>query len=254
MNLFEMIEKRKSTRSFTDKTLEDAMLSGILEFAENAVPLTEFTKTIGPMSGRIDTGFKLLGANEAKGMFAVKAPHYIALYSKVTEGYLSNAGFIMQQIDLYLSSLGLGSCWLGQAKPAEKKLYDLEFVIVLAFGEPAESPCRDASEFKRSPINEISDGADKRIEYARLAPSAINGQPWFFICRKDGLHIFWKKLSIVKAFVLESLRHIDMGIVLCHLWLASHNFNMPFEIEIDNNCPTPPKGYNYFGTIKNALQ
>ncbi len=40
--------------------------------------------------------------------------------SENTEGYLMNIGFIFQQMDLYLSSIGLGSCWLGMAKPTEK--------------------------------------------------------------------------------------------------------------------------------------
>ena len=30
---------------------------------------------------------------------------------------LENAGFIFQQVDLYIQSLGLGSCWVGLGRP-----------------------------------------------------------------------------------------------------------------------------------------
>ena|GEM_PF-3748051 len=31
-----------------------------------------------------------------------------------------NAGFLLQQIDLYLSDSNLASCWLGMAKPSKE--------------------------------------------------------------------------------------------------------------------------------------
>src|SRR5690606_38406218 len=99
--------------------------------------------------------------------------------------YLTNAGYILQQLDLYLSANGLGSCWLGIAKPTKDESFfsGLKFVITLAFGKPAEKLHRnEIGEFNRLPLDKIRDavGMDNLLEPARLAPSANNSQRWYF--------------------------------------------------------------------------
>lgn len=44
-----------------------------------------------------------------------------------------NAGFIYQQVDLYLQSQGFGACWIGMGK-AKSSRKDLKSVILIAFG------------------------------------------------------------------------------------------------------------------------
>ena len=46
-----------------------------------------------------------------------EAPHFLAFFSEVKDGYAANAGFMMQQMDLFLSANGIGSCWQGGPKP-----------------------------------------------------------------------------------------------------------------------------------------
>ena len=66
----------------------------------------------------------------------------------------------------------------------------------MAFGKPAEPLYRELSEFKRKPLAEISEGSDERLEAARLAPSGMNVQNWYFIA-KDGISIYDFKLKLV---------------------------------------------------------
>ena len=44
----------------------------------------------------------------------------ILLYSEKKEGYLSNIGYIGEQLDLYLASLIIGALWFGIGKTEER--------------------------------------------------------------------------------------------------------------------------------------
>lgn len=71
-----------------------------------------------------------------------------------------NAGFLLQQVDLYLSDNNLASRWLGMAKPAKgvpTLINELEFVVMLAFGNTTEPIHRvNTSEFKRNDLSAMS--------------------------------------------------------------------------------------------------
>ncbi|WP_371723380.1 nitroreductase family protein [Isachenkonia alkalipeptolytica] len=77
----------------------------------------------------------------------MNAPHYIAIYSEEKEGYLLNAGYILQQLDLYLSKEGIGTLWLGLGKPQEslKAKNGLLYVITLAVGKAKKKLQRKSS-------------------------------------------------------------------------------------------------------------
>jgi nitroreductase len=181
-----------------------------------------------------------------RGLFAVKAPHYLIISSEAKERYLPNAGFMLQQMDLYLQSIGLGSCWLGGAKPPAKSNLPLDFVILLAFGKPQASPHRSLSEFKRKPLSEISDTADQRLEPARLAPSAINSQPWYFVSDGNIFHVYRMKYGAVKAMIYERMNKIDIGIALAHLFVENNGTFRFFT----SATPKQLKGHEYIGSVE----
>lgn len=55
----------------------------------------------------------------------------------------------------------------------------------------------------------------------RLAPSAVNKQPWRVVLDKNGVHFYLKR---TKGYVSEAagdLQKIDLGIALCHFALAA---------------------------------
>lgn len=64
----------------------------------------------------IRTGTRAFDNKEVKGMLKIDAPHFLVFFSEPEEGYLVNAGFMLQQLDLYLSAKGIGSCYQGTAK------------------------------------------------------------------------------------------------------------------------------------------
>lgn len=234
--LYENIFKRKSTRKYDMTPIDEATHAKIIEFAENLKPLFPEIKTAYEVT------------NDAKSLLPIKAPHYFMISSEETGDYLQNIGFMWQQMDLYLSSLGLGSCWLGMAKPTNDIKTKYKFVIALSFGKPEGSPYREIGEFKRKDISEISSGNDNRLEAARLAPSATNSQNWFFDAGKDGIDVYQKKVNPIKMAMYGKMNKVDIGIALCHLYIGSQQNGQEFIFDkLDNK---DKKGHMYFGTVK----
>jgi hypothetical protein len=126
------------------------------------------------------------------------------------------------------------------AKPNEKT--DTPYVISMAFGTPVESLHRKSlDELKRKTISEISDGADERLEAARLAPSGMNAQGWYFSAVNGVIHCYRKKPGLMP----EKLGCIDIGIALWHIASESADFRFTKE----TNAPER-KGFIYVGTVK----
>ncbi|MDE5866305.1 MAG: nitroreductase, partial [Lachnospiraceae bacterium] len=70
------------------------------------------------------------------------------------------------------------------------------------------------------------------LEMVRLAPSAVNKQPWRAVMDKNGVHFYLKR---TKGFVSEAvgdMQKIDLGIALCHFDLAAkeNGINVSFSV------------------------
>ena len=232
-NLNEYIFKRKSVRKYKTDPLPEEILIQIKAYINELKPLYPGIKT------RFDI------ADDIKNPMSLKSSHYLIVSSEKIEGYFENVGFMLEQMSLYLNSLGLGSCWLGMAKPAQNQQTDLQFVISMAFGYPSEALYRNISDFNRKSLTEIREGADSRLEAARLAPSGMNSQNWFFLCTKGIIHVYRKKVNPLKALIFDKMNSIDTGIALCHLFVASESF--AFE---KLNIFPGKNGYIYMGTVK----
>ena len=234
----EIIRKRKSIRKYNPIPLDSATLEKVEDQITKLRPLYP------------DIRYSIEITNKTKGIFNnVKSPHHLSFGSEEKDGFLENIGFIGQQLDLYLSEFGLGSCWLGASKPEEKEISALPHVISMSFGNPAEPLHRNLSDFKRKPLTEISEGNDERLEAARLAPSSVNAQNWYFIAGDGKIHCYRKKANPMLGFIYNKLHSIDMGIALCHIAGESNNFSFGKESEI-----TEKKGYIYMGTVKSGEQ
>jgi hypothetical protein len=192
-----------------------------------------------------------------------QAPHYIVVFSEPKDDYLVNAGYMLQQMDLFLSGNDIGSCWQGSPRPNEDvlKSSDLEFVIVMSFGNPKKSKPEElhrsgASDFKRKSLSEISTvkGLDEVLEAARLAPSAGNSQPWFFTGDESIIHAYGPKPYAVKEHKAPKVKKynvISIGIALYHLQVALEHFGKKAEIISDENAKMKaPENYDYVVSLK----
>ena len=224
----DIIRQRKSIRKYDRMPLDDATLANVREKITRLTPLYPHIK------------YSIDIAGKTKGLLAQGsgASSFLVFRSDDTPDAHINIGFVGQQMDLYFSANGLGACWLGMAKPNEKS--GMPYVISMAFGKPAEPLHRSLSEFKRKPLSEISEGADARLEAARLAPSGMNAQGWFFVADGATIHCYRKKSGLLP----EKLNCIDMGIALWHIACESEVFCFSKE-------PDAPAriGFIYVGTV-----
>jgi len=222
--------------------------------ADTLMKLKEYANNTKPLDESIRYEFAYLGSADVKNLLPIKAPHYICLYSEKKGNYLMNAGFLLQQIDLYLSDNNLGSCWLGMAKPSKEVpvlMNGLEFVIMLAFGNTTEPIHRaNSSEFKRKDLSKISSvaGADELLEPVRLAPSASNTQTWFFSGDLDVITVSRKKLNLLKAPLYGKMNQIDIGIALFHLWLSLDHQGKVVSYLFEKD--TAPNGHEFMVKAK----
>lgn len=238
MNLSDMIVKRRSVRKYSDKPVEKALLDSIIAFCAEAKPLY----------ADINVQAKLVTKEQVRFYFPWKAPYLLAIYSENKPGYLENVGFLFQQVDLYLQSMGIGSCWmgLGKLRSPEPAPEGMEFVILLAFGYSPEDFYRSGSEaFQRRPLSEISDLPDDRLEPARLAPSSTNSQPWYFIHDGDTVHAYRSEKGLLRHKTLGAMNRIDMGIALSQLYVANADTFRFFRME----QPVQLNGHQYCGSF-----
>ena len=232
----EIIRKRKSVRKYDMTKLDEQTLENVKAQIGSLVPLYP------------DIRYSVEVADKTRGLFNVSAPHYLIFGSEEKKGAYENIGFIGQQMDLYFAENGLGCCWLGVSKPIEKEASPLPFVICMSFGKPLGPLHRGLSDFKRKALSQISEGTDERLEAARLAPSGINAQGWFFIAEGGKIHCYRKKHNLLMGLMLGRMSEIDLGIAVCHIYKESNGF----KYEKEANAPEK-KGFVYMGTVTGGL-
>ncbi len=179
------------------------------------------------------------------------APNFIAIYATDQKNNLENCGFLLQQLDLFLSAQGMGTCWYGMGAPRSefKTRGTKEFVILLAFGNAEDTLRSNLEEFRRKKPELMSENVSDQdvLNAVRLAPSAVNSQPWFLVEENGAYHLFRKKNNPVKALILDKFNRIDMGIALYCLTsaLAEKGFAVQFSDEAKER-----DGFFYLTTVR----
>ena len=143
MNLYEAIGCRHSVRKYTDREVTEKLRGQILSY---------FDKT-SRLNDRIRVEAVIFDNTKKKadvhGLWKVDAPYYLAIYSDQEEGCERNAGYLMEQMVLYMTAKGIGTCYLGSVQPAQKVRGGKRCLMMVAFGYPEgklyrESPCRSS--------------------------------------------------------------------------------------------------------------
>jgi len=202
------IYTRRSVRSYVPDPLDDEDIDRIRGWIDGAKRLT-------------DDAFEydIVGPESIKTLMKWRAPHYICIYSRDDMMSGVNVGFVFQQVDLLMQANGIGSCWLGMAKPAKPQPHGgLGWGISMSFGRPTDYPEVDKGS-NRKPLSEISDTEDPRLEPARVAPSAVNSQTWFFKRNQDAYDLYYKP-KVLKVPGITYFNYNDLGICLAHLCVS----------------------------------
>ena len=72
------------------------------------------------------------------------------------------------------------------------------------------------------------------LEMVRLAPSAVNKQPWRVVVRDDVAHFYLRRSKGFGHGSVFDMQKIDMGIALCHFALAAEESGMDIRFAIDD--------------------
>lgn len=203
-SIYPAVFNRQSTRRYSDSPISKDRLNRLRAFMPEVIPLLPSEQTafeIQPHKG-----------NTMK----------IAAYAKNEATSFINAAFMLQQMDLFIQTNGMGALWNATVRATEKQHQGLPYGICLVFGMSKESPVRmSIGQFERKQPDEISNKPElPLVEAVRLAPSARNRQPWYLTCKEGSIDFYCRKSSFIDNTLLKGLHWFDIGIAVCHAALA----------------------------------
>ncbi len=253
MELYDAIYRRRSIRRYELASLSESVLEGIRVLCGNPKKLHDIQTQVHVVEDGSRMHSVIPGIIGSYGK--VRAPHYLVVTSEAREGYLENVGYLMESIVLELTRQGIGTCWIG-GKIERRLLAEItdiadhhEVVIVISFGNPQSGVKLFRSKGgRRKGLSELVLGdADETwqtiIDAARVAPSAMNGQPWRFACETAReVNVYIKRSRLLNKH-LAQLNHIDIGIALRHLQIAAENLGE--RVSFRQGQGKPLSGHEY---------
>jgi len=239
--IVDVIRDRRSVRNYKPAPIEKEIKLKLIDYIEglrspfNAgvrLELVEEASIVETSGGRVGTYGFIRGATT-----------YIAAIVEEKEGSLEEIGFMLEELILFATSLGLGTCWLGgtfnrgqfaeylklQSKESlpivtpigypMDKMSIMEKAVRFAAGSNNRRPWAELF-FNKSldtPLKEAE--ADKyktALEMVRLAPSASNKQPWRVLKDNNYWHFYLKASKGYGEGLGFNIQRVDIGIAMCH--------------------------------------
>ena len=260
----EVIRTRFSCRTYLNEPLEKSKQEQIQSFIDGlpAGPFGSHPRFLFAAASEQDNsslrGLGTYGFIRGANAFVIGAAE--------PEGkWLEDFGYQMEFIILYLTSLGLGSCWLGgsftrSAFAKRISLKDDEHIPAVA----ATGEFVDTDDTRRNLIRRFAKGerrlpweklffdrdfdhplkpssADQlALEMVRLAPSASNKQPWRVVKDGDAYHFYlqrtpgYREGMLKKVLGIFDLQRVDMGIAMCHFDLTMNESGIEGDWLVDD--------------------
>lgn len=272
-SITEIIRKRKSSRTYMDKPLAREKKEQVLQFAAT---LERPPFGSGVRIQIVDLDRKFTG--KVSGTYGVikGAETFLVCIMEKRPGDLEDAGYLFEQVILFATSMGLDTCWMGAS--FSRPLFSDK--IRLKSGEmiPVVSPMgyRAGRRSIMDVVFHVSAGAKNRkswsdlffhrtwdtplgkkdagsldvpLEMVRLAPSAVNKQPWRLILDEKGVHFFLQRSKGFKRMFAVDLQRIDMGIAMCHFALAAGEEGVRGRWKTgDSSLPAAAEGMEYIAS------
>jgi nitroreductase len=251
MDVRTAIRVRVSTRRYADRLVDRPVLDRLLAAGANCARLTEPSVRLALVSGREEVGRILARYAGVYGLVQGAPYLLVGLIPTDSEQVRLDLGYVLEQVVLEATRLGLGTCWMtGSYRPLEAATQlgvgpEEEVAAAVALGIPRLDPLarlhdgavrRIAAGHRRLPLGRLvydgqwgqawtAEGADPALvevlECARLAPSAKNRQPWRFVVGAGRL-----------SLALVAPAPIDAGIVMSHVTLARADLGCPGRWEV----------------------
>lgn len=244
-SISDLVKERKSVRTYDEsKKISEEIINSLNSYIENLQ---------GPFQAKVR--FKIIKTKESPtkrgfGTYGVIKGADTYIGAVVEKGYmaLENLGYEMEELILYATSLGLGTCWMGGTfnKSGFSKVMEVKeneiFTIITPIGYKSEEVRMVDKLFSKgkgdrrndwvdlffikdffTPLDKESDIGEMNeiFENLRLSPSALNKQPWRVVLDGKKVHFFKVgKQSQAEKDAHIDLSEVDMGIALSHFNLT----------------------------------
>ena len=258
----EIIKARYSVRNYDSKTLSDEIINKINSYIKDLTNPFNREVKIKLIEKSTDHGEIKLGTyGVIKG-----AKYFFVSACRKDALDLIALGYSLEKVILYCTSLGLGTVWLGGTFNRSNfskviNLQDDETIPIVApvgyeggkkslLGSLIGNNKNKRKEFSKLFFNEnfdtpLTEDAAKEyfepLEMIRLAPSAINKQPWRVVKKDDRIDFY---------VAYGNLSNVDIGIALCHFHLTTIENNLSGEFKVI----TPEKDSKEFTYIMSWIK
>ncbi len=239
------LRKRRSRRLYDARPIPSEVLERISAISNNFHPFDTARAVPAEFTGQVFKG--IVGAyGKIRG-----APFHIAFVGDARDPHVhEKVGYTGEGIILEATHLGLGTCWVGKSFNQEiasscAAIRKDERVIAVT---PVGYATREASfeerlltgfgrTHKRKPLDEMVRGMTESgwpewvrmsLSAARVAPSAVNRQPWRFLVEPDNITISVDDLH--DSYGIS--KRLDCGIAMLHIEIASLACGISGEWEI----------------------
>ena len=262
-NMKKLVRERRSVRTFDGRELtarDMEKLCAYIETIDNPYGLPIKFKLLPKMGCPVVVGTDLYVGAKMKD-----APH-------LNESF----GYAFEKLVLYAQSLGIGTVWIGGTmdrgafEKAMELLEDEVMPCVSPLGYPAKKMSvrekmmrKGAKADSRFSFEDIafwnsfdtpltSDATGKLylpIETVRLAPSAVNKQPWRIVVMYGIVHFYLQRSKNFNGGRID-MQKIDMGIALCHFELTAKEQGISTEFLIEEPNIHHEGGMEYIASYK----
>lgn len=261
MNTMELIRTRRSVRTMDGRplTAEDRdRLSARLETIRNPYDIpVEFVL--------LDAGEHGLSSPVIKG-----ASLYIAAKVAAVPHGEEAFGFSFEEMVLAAWSMGIGTTWI--AGSMNRRLFERaagvrdgeRMYCVSPLGYPAPKMSLRETVMRKgvganhrkpwselffdgdfsTPLTAEDPAVSDALEAVRLAPSAVNQQPWRVVRQGARFHFYEKHSKGYAGKEGGDLQKVDLGIALCHFMRM-----LPGELCVEDPGLAAPEGMDYIATV-----
>ena len=251
-NILQLARARRSVRTFNGQRLstEDLeKLSACMAQAQNpyGIPVVSRLLDAGEQTLKCPV---VIGTEQFLGAKVPFVPH-------AEEAF----GFTLEQLVLFAQSLRIGTVWVGGTmdRPAFEKAMNLSaeerMLCMIPIGYPAEKMSVRESMMRKgvkadtrlsfgevffdcsfnTPLSPLKAGPlHDVLEAVRLAPSAVNRQPWRLVLTDTAAHFYEKKSKGFVSAANGDMQKIDMGIALAHFALSAEEKGLSLRFALED--------------------
>jgi len=275
-----LIHRRYSCRTYLERPIspeDNEALSALMA-----------QKTSGPLGSAVRLGLIAASSDDESALkrlgtygFIKGATGFLLGAVRKGPGDLEDYGYLLEEVILHATELGLGTCWLGGT--FTRSTFTSRFgglgrdevmPAVVSIGYPGDDgterirvreqgtrrlPADElffADEFGEPLGGERAGGYAGALEAVRMAPSATNKQPWRVVRRGGDWHFYLlrtkgygKGSPWFKLLRIADLQRVDLGIAMCHFALVTRESGLDgcWVVE-DPGIALPGPGIEYTAT------